>query len=194
TAGVSPLLLGRGNIPLYLGHRVRFATPAQRQVLETLYPTCAVQGCEVPGTLCEVDHVNGWALNGSPTDIDQLALCCGWHNRHKHTNPDQIHITKGPNGRYTYRLVPPDYHRRRPPGEQRSLITPTRPATSAENTDDQVIADTNSSATTPWDDVPAPSAPEATPHRVTPRPVPRRRPRPIRAERPTRGQRHTAAP
>lgn len=79
SAGVSPLLLAGGHTPLYLGHKVRFATTAQRQVLETLYPTCAVQGCEVPGTLCEVDHINGWALGNSPTDIDKLALCCGWH-------------------------------------------------------------------------------------------------------------------
>uniref|UniRef100_UPI001A9552D8 HNH endonuclease signature motif containing protein n=1 Tax=Actinomadura roseirufa TaxID=2094049 RepID=UPI001A9552D8 len=108
TAGASPLLLGRGGVPLYLGHRVRFATHGQRRVLETLYPTCAVHGCEVPGTLCEVDHVHGWALGHSPTDIDRLTLCCGWHNRYKHTHPDQIHITKNKNGRYTYRLHPPD--------------------------------------------------------------------------------------
>ncbi|MEV4679115.1 DUF222 domain-containing protein, partial [Actinomadura sp. NPDC049382] len=107
SAGVSPLLLGGGNTPLYLGHRVRFATAPQRQVLETLYSTCAVQDCEVPGTLCEVDHVHGWALGRSPTDIDQLALTCGWHNRYKHTNPDRIHITNTPDGRYTYRLHPP---------------------------------------------------------------------------------------
>ncbi|MFF0526202.1 DUF222 domain-containing protein [Actinomadura nitritigenes] len=106
-AGVSPLLLGRGNTPLYLGHRERFASPAQRQVLETLYSSCAVRGCEVPGTLCEVDHVHGWALGRSPTDIDQLALTCGWHNRFKHTNPDQIQITKDRDGRYVYRLLPP---------------------------------------------------------------------------------------
>ncbi|CNF35259.1 protein of uncharacterised function DUF222 [Mycobacterium tuberculosis] len=106
-AGVSPLLLGRGHTPLYLGHKVRFATGPQRQVLETLYPTCAVQGCEVPGTLCEVDHVRGWALGRSPTDIDQLSLCCGWHNRFKHTNPDRLHITTDGNGRYIYRLRPP---------------------------------------------------------------------------------------
>ncbi|MEU9842516.1 DUF222 domain-containing protein [Actinomadura sp. NPDC048032] len=106
-AGVSPLLLGTGNTPLYLGHKVRFATAAQRQVLEALYPTCAVQGCEVPGTLCEVDHVNGWALGNSPTDIDKLALCCGWHNRYKHTNPQQIRTTHDPTGRYTYQLLPP---------------------------------------------------------------------------------------
>ncbi|MFG1851653.1 DUF222 domain-containing protein [Actinomadura geliboluensis] len=107
-AGVSPLILGRGNTPLYLGHRVRFATAPQRQVLEALYPTCAVQGCEVPGTLCEVDHVNGWALGHSPTDIDQLTLTCGWHNRFKHTNPHQIAITQDHTGRYAYRVLPPD--------------------------------------------------------------------------------------
>ncbi|MFF0525678.1 DUF222 domain-containing protein [Actinomadura nitritigenes] len=106
-AGVSPLLLGRGNTPLYLGYRERFASAAQRQVLETLYSSCAVRGCEVPGTLCEVDHVHGWALGRSPTDIDQLALTCGWHNRFKHSRPDQIQITKDQDGRYVYRLLPP---------------------------------------------------------------------------------------
>ncbi|MGI5323094.1 DUF222 domain-containing protein [Actinomadura nitritigenes] len=107
SAGVSPLILGRGNTPLYLGYRERFASTAQRQVLETMYPSCAVRGCEVPGTLCEVDHVHGWALGRSPTDIDQLALTCGWHNRFKHTNPDQIQITKDRDGLYVYRLLPP---------------------------------------------------------------------------------------
>ncbi len=118
-AKVSPLLLGQGNTPLYLGHRVRFATASQRQILETLYSTCAVQGCEVPGTLCEVDHVHGWALGHSPTDIDKLALTCGWHNRYKHSNADRLHITKAQDGRYTYRLHPPGaeplHKLRRPP-------------------------------------------------------------------------------
>jgi Domain of unknown function (DUF222) len=106
-AGVSPLLLGRGNAPLYLGYRERFASAAQRQVLETLYPSCAVRDCETPGTLCEVDHVHGWALGRSPTDIDQLTLTCGWHNRFKHSSPDQIQITKDQDGLYVYRLLPP---------------------------------------------------------------------------------------
>ncbi|WUH97592.1 HNH endonuclease [Spirillospora sp. NBC_00431] len=104
-AGLSPLLLGTGQHPLYLGHTVRIATAAQRRVLQTMYPTCVVQGCEVPGTLCEVDHVHGWALGKSPTDIDRLTLTCGWHNRFKHTHPDRINITQDPqSGRYTYRL------------------------------------------------------------------------------------------
>ncbi|GAA2588603.1 DUF222 domain-containing protein [Actinomadura fulvescens] len=108
TAGVSPLLFGPGHVPLYLGHTVRIASPGQRRVLETLYDTCAVQGCETPGFLCEVDHVDGWALGNSPTDIDKLTLCCGWHNRWKHTHPHQMQITKTNDGRYTYRALPPD--------------------------------------------------------------------------------------
>ncbi|GAA2584450.1 DUF222 domain-containing protein [Actinomadura fulvescens] len=102
TAGVSPLLLGTGNVPLYLGHTVRIASPGQRRVLETLYDTCAVEGCETPGFLCEVDHVDGWALGDSPTDIDKLTLCCGWHNRWKHTHPRQVQISRV-DGRYRYR-------------------------------------------------------------------------------------------
>ncbi|KAB2346048.1 HNH endonuclease signature motif containing protein [Actinomadura rudentiformis] len=121
TARVSPLLLSADHEPLYLGHAVRIATSGQRRVLETLYDTCAVHGCEVPGFLCEVDHVNGWALGDSPTDIDKLTLCCGWHNRWKHTHPDQIQITKT-DGRYRYRALPPDGIARSKRG---SVIDPT---------------------------------------------------------------------
>jgi hypothetical protein len=70
----------------------------------------------VPGTLCEVDHVDGWALSQSPTDIDRLALCCGWHNRYKHTNPHQINIQKEQDGRFVYRL---EAQRIRPVSTQR---------------------------------------------------------------------------
>ncbi|MFI0443868.1 DUF222 domain-containing protein [Actinomadura sp. 6N118] len=107
TARVSPLIMGSEHVPLYLGHAVRIASAGQRRVLETLYDTCAVRGCEVPGFLCEVDHVDGWALGNSPTDIDKLSLCCGWHNRWKHTHPEQIEISKS-DGRYVYRALPPD--------------------------------------------------------------------------------------
>ncbi|TDC77955.1 HNH endonuclease signature motif containing protein [Actinomadura sp. 7K507] len=106
-AGVSPLILGRGHVPLYLGRTVRFASPAQRRVLEALNPTCAVQGCEVPGPICEVDHVNGWVLGNTPTDIDNLTLTCAFHNRFKAARPTQIYISRDSNGRYIYRLPPP---------------------------------------------------------------------------------------
>ncbi|TDE19459.1 HNH endonuclease signature motif containing protein [Actinomadura sp. 6K520] len=107
-AGVSPLLLGRGHVPLYLGYRERFATPGQRRALEALYPTCAVQGCEVPGTLSEVDHVHGWALGNSPTDVDQLTLTCGFHNRYKAAHPGRVAVRRDTEGRYSYRLQEPE--------------------------------------------------------------------------------------
>jgi uncharacterized protein DUF222 len=116
SAGVSPLLLGTGNVPLYLGRRVRFATTHQRQVLTALYDTCAIDNCDIPATLCEIDHLNGYAL-GSPTDIDQLLPLCGWHNRWKHTHPHRIHTTHDPTtGRYTCRILPPPHQQ---PGDRR---------------------------------------------------------------------------
>ncbi|MUN42826.1 HNH endonuclease signature motif containing protein [Actinomadura litoris] len=179
-AGVSPLLLGRGNLPLYLGHRRRFASAAQRQVLETLYSTCAVQGCEVPGTLCEVDHVDGWALGDSPTDIDRLALCCGWHNRFKHANPAQLQITKNASGRYTYRLLPPNTATTStgasdvasPPTDSSpigataggtAVPAPTRP-----QDDDAPSAPlpAASLSSNPWQEAPATTAAISAPHRV----------------------------
>ena len=131
TAGVSPLLLGRGNVPLYLGRTVRFASPGQRQVLETLYPTCAVRGCEVPGPLCEVDHVAGWVLDDGPTDIDNLALTCCFHNRFKAAEPDRVHIDRAADGRYTYRLLAPQDFRdgqRPPPPRPPGVRGPWEPA------------------------------------------------------------------
>ncbi len=208
-AGVSPLLLGRGNLPLYLGHRRRFASPAQRQVLEALYSTCAVQGCEVPGTLCEIDHVDGWALGDSPTDIDKLALCCGWHNRFKHTNPSQLQITTDESGRYTYRLIPPPTRLPRPTARPRPTATafdssPTAPVTAAAapapdlpQNEDAPSLPIPSLTTNPWLEPPA-STPAASsaPHRVQLRPRPRAQAaRPTRnSNRPPGQQRQTSGP
>lgn len=108
SAGVSALILGPKGRPLYYGYRQRFATVHQREVLQALYPTCCVEGCEIPGTLCEVDHVNGFALGQSPTDINMLTLACGWHNRFKSAHPDQVRIALGEDGRHTYGILPPD--------------------------------------------------------------------------------------
>ncbi|MFG2006441.1 DUF222 domain-containing protein [Spirillospora sp. NPDC048911] len=118
-AKISTLILGAGGVPLYLGYTARIASPGQRKVLETQYDTCAVWGCEVPGFLCEIDHVDGWALGNSPTDINKLALCCGWHNRWKHANPKQMHISND-DGCFVYRTLPPlgAHGSRRRPSDQ----------------------------------------------------------------------------
>jgi hypothetical protein len=109
-AGFSALVLGTDGHPLYLGRRVRCASPAQRRVLLTRYATCVVDGCEIPATGCQVDHVDGWE-NGQSTDIDRLVLCCAWHNKYKWRHPDRVIINCYADGRYRYQIIRPANHR-----------------------------------------------------------------------------------
>ncbi|WP_433812411.1 DUF222 domain-containing protein [Actinomadura scrupuli] len=105
-AGISTLILGPTGAPLYLGRTVRFATPAQRKVLLALYETCIVHGCQIPAHLCEIHHLSGgWKL-GTPTDIDQLAPACGWHNRWIDHHPDHITHTTDTHGRTILKIQP----------------------------------------------------------------------------------------
>ena len=68
--------------PLYLGRARRTASAAQRIMLHAKARGCSHPGCTVPGYLCEVDHITGWA-NGGPTDIDDLTFHCGPHHKLK---------------------------------------------------------------------------------------------------------------
>ena len=67
--------------PLWLGRSKRIATADQRVVLQEMDRGCTFPGCTVPGYGCQAHHANkGWA-DGGVTDIDDLALACGPHNR-----------------------------------------------------------------------------------------------------------------
>jgi hypothetical protein len=99
TSGINLLLLGKNGHPLYLGRRVRFATPAQRRVLEALYATCAVVGCDIPAHLCEIHHLSGGWKFGTPTNIDQLVPACRFHNAWVEDHPNQITTTHDHTGR-----------------------------------------------------------------------------------------------
>jgi hypothetical protein len=106
-AGISPLVLGRAGIPIYLGRSVRFATSAQRRVLLALYDTCCVRGCQIPAHLSEIHHLGGgWKL-GTPTDIDQLTMLCGWHNRWIETHQHQVAQSRDAQGRTVLEILPP---------------------------------------------------------------------------------------
>ena len=59
-----------------LYHTKRLASPGQRIVLYAKDRGCTPPGCDVPGYLCEVHHVEDWA-NTHCTDINQLTLACG---------------------------------------------------------------------------------------------------------------------
>jgi hypothetical protein len=121
-AGFSTFVLGADGQPLYLGRRVRCATPAQRRVLLARYATCVVEDCEIPATGCQIDHVDGWE-NGQGSDIDRLVMCCAFHNRYKWRHSDRVIIDRLPDGRYRYQIARPGRSRPggrggRPPGRR----------------------------------------------------------------------------
>ena len=66
--------------PLYLGRAKRIATADQRIVLHAKDRGCTAPGCDVPGYLTEVHHVDEWS-DGGLTNVDRLTFACGPHHR-----------------------------------------------------------------------------------------------------------------
>lgn len=66
--------------PLYLGRTKRIATGDQRIVMHSQHRGCTAPGCTVPGYLSQAHHVDDWATGGL-TNVDDLTLACGPHNR-----------------------------------------------------------------------------------------------------------------
>jgi hypothetical protein len=90
--------------PLYLGHTQRLAGPDQRIVLHATDRGCSAPGCDVPGYLCEVHHVEDWCADGR-TDIDNLTFACGPH--HRLLKPGAWRTRKHPDGRTEW--IPPPH-------------------------------------------------------------------------------------
>ena len=65
---------------LWLGRTKRIASPDQRIVLHAKDRGCSHPGCDMPGYLCEVHHIDEWA-HGGPTDIDNLTFACAPHHK-----------------------------------------------------------------------------------------------------------------
>ena len=65
---------------LWLGRTKRIASPDQRIVLHAKDRGCTHPGCDMPGYLCEVHHVDEWA-QGGPSDIDNLTFACPPHHK-----------------------------------------------------------------------------------------------------------------
>jgi Domain of unknown function (DUF222) len=66
--------------PLALYHTKRLASPAQRIMLYAKDRGCTKPGCDAPAYHSQVHHVQGWKATRR-TDINQLTLACGPHNR-----------------------------------------------------------------------------------------------------------------
>lgn len=100
-ADILPALFGTKGQPLWLGHKYRHASTAQRIALAVRDRGCVV--CGAPNSFCQAHHVIFWE-DGGPTDIDNLVLLCSDCHHHK------IHglgadLIRHPDG--TYSLKPP---------------------------------------------------------------------------------------
>ena len=100
-ADILPALFGTKGQPLWLGHKYRHATTAQRIALAVRDRGCVI--CGAPNSFCQAHHVIFWE-HGGPTDIDNLVLLCSDCHHHK------IHelgadLLRHPDG--TYSLQPP---------------------------------------------------------------------------------------
>jgi hypothetical protein len=66
--------------PLDLYRSKRIATADQRIMLHALDRGCTFPGCDKPGYLAEVHHIQEWVADRGPTNIDLLTFACGPHH------------------------------------------------------------------------------------------------------------------
>jgi len=66
--------------PVYLGRSKRIASADQRIALYAKDRGCTAPGCDVPGYLTEVQHIDEWTAGGA-TDVENLNFSCKPHHR-----------------------------------------------------------------------------------------------------------------
>ena len=109
-ANILPALFDTKGQPLWLGHKYRHATVAQRIALAVRDKGCV--GCRASNSFCQAHHVIHWE-DGGPTDIDNLCLLCS-DCHHKQVHELGAQLTRGPDGHL--QLEPPSS--RPPPGSR----------------------------------------------------------------------------
>jgi hypothetical protein len=77
---LSTTVFDRHGAILCAGRSARLANRAQRRALAARDGGCSFPGCTRPASWCQAHHVIAWN-DGGPTDIDNLALVCGFHHR-----------------------------------------------------------------------------------------------------------------
>ncbi|WP_204013770.1 HNH endonuclease signature motif containing protein, partial [Sphaerimonospora thailandensis] len=91
---------------LDMGRKVRLATPAQRRAIAARYATCMVDGCPLPASMCQVDHVDNWS-EGGRTDLAKLGPMCQHHNRDRYRRPDHYQRRRIGPDRWAFTYVGP---------------------------------------------------------------------------------------
>jgi len=102
SAGILPLVLSGGSVPLDLGREQRLFTRGQAIALSSQHERCAAEGCERPFAWCELHHLRPWSEGGS-TDLENAVPLCGFHHRRIHD--EHYTAARAPDGslRFTHR-------------------------------------------------------------------------------------------
>ncbi len=118
TATLTPILHDGYGVAIDIGRARRYASPAQRAALETMYATCFHTDCDVSVTNCHAHHITYWD-NGGRTDLNNLLPTCEHHHRWIHANNPTITLNHQrtatvtmPNGTTTH------HHPNRQPEQQ----------------------------------------------------------------------------
>ncbi|MFL6164451.1 MAG: DUF222 domain-containing protein [Jatrophihabitantaceae bacterium] len=76
---VLPAVLDDAGGILAYGRGRRLASPGQRKALFARDRGCTFPGCARPAARSEIHHATDWA-HGGHTDLDSMAIACGYHN------------------------------------------------------------------------------------------------------------------
>lgn len=101
-AEITPILLSKSGDPLHVGRKYRTATRKMRKALAERDRRCVWPGCDRPPEWTQGDHIVPWALGGR-TDIEDMRLLCGDHNRRLARG---WRLERMPDGRYS--VHPPE--------------------------------------------------------------------------------------
>jgi Domain of unknown function (DUF222) len=115
-----PIVIDTDGVVLDAGREQRLANRDQRRALRAMYRTCAVEGCEVAFSRCEIHHARLFD-HGGDTDLADLAPLCSPHHHQvhqpgwtQHLAPDRTYTITTPAGTTTTSRPPP------PPPARRS--------------------------------------------------------------------------
>lgn len=81
-AGILPVVLGGGSVPLDLGRRRRLYTESQRIALQVRDRGCRAEGCDRTLGL-HAHHHQPWT-HGGRTDLANALTLCAWHHARAH--------------------------------------------------------------------------------------------------------------
>lgn len=99
-AGIIPMVLGGGSMPLDVGRERRLHTRHQRIAMAQRDRGCTAENCDRPPGWTEAHHDVSWSEGGG-TSVDNGRLLCPWHHRLAHDSGyTKKHL---PNGKVRFR-------------------------------------------------------------------------------------------